>query len=220
MSDRLDHIVDEWNTLYANKDYSHEASREIGKCTIDETDGDPKLKSLIIDNLDGISFPAKVMDSFTCWDAVNEMNCDGAFLVKEKSDEYNLVFCEMKSKYDTKKISRARGQIIETAKKLNILLNNLDSFHDADIKSTYGIIACNAPDDKQLMWIKNMAQLPEAELGHHKFAIKLYQKKDITIPLPLPSDKKGAIMKHIIPDKITIHLCCTEKNTITYSLPN
>lgn len=220
MPDKLDYIVDEWNTVYASKNdnHSHEVTREYGNFNIIESDGGAKLNRLTIKDIDGISFPSKTLESFDCWGALTNRNSDGAFLVKNKSGEFHLVLCEMKSKYDTEQIVKARAQIIETVKKLNILLNNLDSFHKTNVKTTSGIIVCNTPDDKQLMFIKNMSQLPEEKRGRHSFAIDLYLNKALKFSLPLPTDQKGKIMRPILPDEITISLKCSSKNNCSFSL--
>lgn len=220
MPNNLDSIVDEWNALYASKNdnHSHEATREFGDFNVIESEDGAKLNRLTIKDIDGISFPSKKLDSFDCWGALTNRNSDGAFLVKSKSGEYHLVLCEMKSRYDTEQIVKARTQIIETVKKLNILLNNLDSFHKTNVKTTSGIIICNTPDDKQLMFIKNMSQLPEERRGRHRFAIDLYLKKVLKLSLPLPTDQKGKIMLPILPDEITISLKCSTKNNCSFSL--
>lgn len=222
----LNKIVEEWNTLYKK----HPVRRCQGNYVLDEDERNAQLRHLTINGVDAIDIPSKKMDTFNCFGAFTNGNCDGILLIKNSDGTCDLVFLEMKSKYSTEEIFGAKNQIIESLKKVNILLNNLYSYDKIHIKRVYGIIACIKPDLDALDWIKQQTNLPEDAWKKHWLGLKLHVKGNVAIDTrSLPTwyknqpQKEGrkieekakraqAMSNKILPEKMTFYLQYAERD--------
>lgn len=174
----LNSICSDWNQLYIQHPavFCHDSVTivEKGNATKNKTN-----KSITVLCRDVVSFPSKELNQFDLFSACSNKNCDGALLCKSEDNTYGLVFIEMKSRYDTKKVHEAKCQIVESRMKMKPLLKMLSSFNKVAIKSVLGIIVTLELDEDQKNWWSKRQLLNDSDL---EFGEKLLKYGRIESP--------------------------------------
>lgn len=172
----LNNILTNWNKTFKN----HLSVLNHDSVEITESTPNAKLKELTIEIPEAILFPTKDFDAFDLFGSLSNKNCDGAIMVHNLDNTYDLVFVEMKSKFSTKEVFDAKEQIIESRIKLQVLLNSLSTHNGYPIRSAYGIIiTLKLDDDQRNLWSK-LQMLPDEKLD---FGWKLVKYKSLNAPV-------------------------------------
>lgn len=157
-----------WNAVYKG----HEAEYHAGSVTIVEKGKLAKNKSLTLNCGEAVSFPSKQFDGYDMFSALTNRNCDGAFLVTNEWGTYDLVFIEMKSRFDSHEVLEAKSQITETRAKIKSLFQMMKIFPSLHIRNVLGVIETKQLDeDQENLWLK-LQMLPDESLD---FGWKLFK---------------------------------------------
>lgn len=156
----LSDFCNSWNSLFKN----HAAEYHAGSVTIVEEGATAKNKTLTVNCPEAVSFPSKHFDSYDMFSALSNRNCDGAFLVANANGSYDLLYIEMKSRFDSREVFEAKCQIVETSAKMRSLLQMLQPFGNIPIRKIYGVIETQQLDaDQEAYWLK-LQMLPDNQL--------------------------------------------------------
>lgn len=176
-----------WNSLYAN----HPSEYLTGGVTIVEKGGSAKNKSLTITCSEAVSFPSKHFDGYDMFNALSNRNCDGAFLIANDDGSLDMVYVEMKSRFDSHETFEAKCQITETRAKMQSLLQMMRAYSSLHIRRVFGVIEHQQLDaDQDVLWSK-MQQLPDDRLDFGWRLIKYGEVKGKTrysAALNMPSE--------------------------------
>lgn len=157
-----------WNNLYTK----HPSEYKTGGVTITEKDIEAKNKSLTVVCDEVVSFPSKQFDCYDLFSALTNCNCDSVLLIKNEEGSYDLVFVEMKSRFDSRECFEAKCQITETRAKMQSLFQMMKLYALLPIHRVYGVIEYQQLDeDQEDLWSK-FQQLPDDSLD---FGWKLYK---------------------------------------------
>lgn len=149
-----------WNSLYTK----HPSEYKIGAVTIVEKGKSAKNKSLTVVCSEVVSFPSKQFDCYDLFSALSNRNCDSVLLVKNDEGTYDLVYIEMKSRFDSRECLEAKCQITETSAKMQSLFRMMRPYVGLPIRKVFGVIEYKQLDDDQEdLWSK-MQQLPDESL--------------------------------------------------------
>lgn len=157
-----------WNNLYKN----HQSQYLTGSVTIVEEDDKAKNKSLTVNVTEAVSFPSKDFNSYDMFSAFTDRNCDGVLLVLNSDGTYDMLFIEMKSRFSTTEVFKAKGQIVETFAKIQSLLRMMKEYASLPIKRVYGVIETKALDEDQENWWSKQQYLPDEELQFGELLLK------------------------------------------------
>lgn len=150
-----------WNSLYTK----HPSEYKTGGVTITEKGIEAKNKSLTVICDEAVSFPSKQFDCYDLFSALSNRNCDSVLLVKNDEGTYDLVYIEMKSRFDSRECFEAKCQITETSAKMQSLFRMMRPYVGIPIRKVFGVIEYKQLDDDQEdLWSK-MQQLPDESLG-------------------------------------------------------
>ena len=156
----LNNICKSWNTLFT----AHPSDLFVGSVTITEKGIDAKNKSLTIVCPEVVAFPSKQFDCFDLFSALSNRNCDSVLLVRNDEGSFDLVYVEMKSRFDSRECFEAKRQITETSAKIHSLFQMMKLYHALPIRKVYGVIEYQQLDgDQENLWLK-MQQLPDDSL--------------------------------------------------------
>lgn len=157
-----------WNSLYTK----HPSEYKTGGITITEKGSEAKNKSLTVVCDEVVSFPSKQFDCYDLFSALTNRNCDSVLLIKNEESSYDLVFVEMKSRFDSRECFEAKCQITETSAKMQSLFQMMQSYVTLPIRRVYGVIEYQQLDeDQENLWSK-FQQLPDDSLD---FGWKLFK---------------------------------------------
>lgn len=157
-----------WNSLYTK----HPSEYKTGGITITEKGSEAKNKSLTVVCDEVVSFPSKQFDCYDLFSALTNRNCDSVLLIKNEESSYDLVFVEMKSRFDSRECFEAKCQITETSAKMQSLFQMMKSYVTLPIRRVYGVIEYQQLDeDQENLWSK-FQQLPDDSLD---FGWKLFK---------------------------------------------
>ncbi|MFV0312594.1 MAG: hypothetical protein ACK5KN_13240 [Dysgonomonas sp.] len=152
---------------------------------ISENEANAKIKGLSIKNADFLSLDTTIVKDFTSFfqkaqspDLFN-LDCDGVILFENDGIKYVLLV-ELKSKFSTTEIFKARRQIISSFIKLNILFNSLENY-DKNNYCFKGVIVSLLPNDEALNAISKKIMLDDAGGKYAKFAFSLYTAKNFNL---------------------------------------
>lgn len=149
-----------WNSLYPK----HQSEYKTGGITITEKGVETKNKSLTVVCDEVVSFPSKQFDCYDLFSALTNRNCDSVLLVKNEEGGYDLVYIEMKSRFDSHECFDAKCQIAETSAKMQSLFQMMKPYAALPIRKVYGVIEHQQLDeDQEDLWSK-LQQLPDSEL--------------------------------------------------------
>lgn len=206
----LNSFLANWNSLYNN----HVATIVNTIAQVHENDVSAHFTDLFININRAVSLPSRDLDAFSLFGAINNKNCDGAFLIEIQYGVFDLVFIELKSGYDTEKLFDAKEQVLYSLPKLNILLSSVKDYSRLSIRKTYGIIVSLSPDDNDLNWIQGKFNLPRNQWGKHTCGLKLYQDRHIEVDTPnLCIDSK------YLPKKFDLYYFESQADNLTIDLP-
>ena len=164
----LSDFCNSWNALYKD----HVAHYFAGSMTIVEKSTTAKNKTLTVNCPEAVSFPSKHFDGYDMFSALGNRNCDGAFLVANGEGSYDLLYIEMKSRFDSKEVFEAKCQIVETSAKMQSVLQMLQPFGNIPIRKIYGVIETKQLDaDQENFWLK-LQMLPDSQLDFGWLLIK------------------------------------------------
>ena len=149
-----------WNSLYTK----HPSEYKTGSVTITERGIAAKNKSLTVVCSEAVSFPSKQFDCYDLFSALTNRNCDSVLLVKNTEGSYDLVYIEMKSRFDSRECFEAKCQITETSVKMQSLFRMMRPHVNLHIRKVFGVIEYQKLDqDQEDLWSK-MQQLPDDSL--------------------------------------------------------
>jgi hypothetical protein len=168
-------LVDSLNALFPK--YNFET--KTGSVTISENDEKAKVKEIKFLHDEFISIEPTIVKDFSSFfqkaGSPNFFNqdSDGIIIFEWKNQKYIFII-EMKSKFDTKEIFKARQQIVSSYIKLYTILNMISDY-EKDKYICRGIIVCLEPNEDKLNWLYRSNQLPDTnpEKKMHIFASKL-----------------------------------------------
>lgn len=162
-----------WNKLFSK----HQSKYMSGLVTITENDNAAKNKSLTIVCEEAVSFPSKQFDCYDLFSALTYRNCDSVLLIKNDEDSYDLVYIEMKSRFDSHECFEAKCQISETGAKMQSLFRMMKPYASLPIRKVFGVIEhLQLDEDQEDLWSK-MQQLPDNSLD---FGWKLIKYGTVT----------------------------------------
>jgi len=195
----------DWNSLYAK----HPCEYKKGGVTITEKGTDAKNKSLTVTCAEAISFPSKQFDCFDLFSSLTNRNCDSVLLVKNDEGSYDLVYIEMKSRFDSHECFEAKCQIAETSAKMQTLFRMMKSFATLPIRKVYGVIEHKQLDADQADYRLKLQQLPDSELDFGWKLIKYGTVNGKTLFKPALD----------MPDSMTFIILLSDKShfTVDYS---
>lgn len=156
--------------------------------TIHEQDAGASFKTVIIRDIAPKSYSIdsdlyrnkfqKVFDNST---TLNDNDCDGCAIIHFNEKKY-ILLVEMKSKFDTAKISKAYKQALTTLLK-NLMLFSLCDGYNINEYDVSILIACLPPSDDQKVWLKhNYMQMQNSQTCIQQdccFATRLYIEEEI-----------------------------------------
>lgn len=149
-----------WNSLFTK----HPSEYKTGGVTITEKGIEAKNKSLTVVCDEVVSFPSKQFDCYDLFSALSKRNCDSVLLVKNNEDSYDLVYVEMKSRFDSHESFEAKCQIIETSAKIQSLFRMMKPYASLPIRKVFGVIEHQQLDADQVDYWSKLQQLPDSEL--------------------------------------------------------
>lgn len=176
-----------WNRLYTK----HQSEYNTGSVTITEKGREAKNKSLTVVCDEAVSFPSNQFDCYDLFSALTNRNCDSVLLVKNDESSYDLVYIEMKSRFDSHECLNAKCQIAETSAKMQSLFKMMQSYAALPIRKVYGVIECQILDEDQEDYWSKLSQMPDNELDFGWKLIKYGKLKGKTLinsELDLPSE--------------------------------
>jgi hypothetical protein len=156
----LNNILDNWNKTFK----THPSVLYHNSVDVIESEENAKLKKITINVHEAISFPSKEFCSFDLFGSLSNKNCDGALLIHNLDNTYDLVFVEMKSTFSTDEVFKAKKQIVESRIKLQALFGILTNLNKFPIRKTYGIITTLSLDDDQKNYWSKLQMLPDEKL--------------------------------------------------------
>lgn len=155
------------NTLTTNFNKAYpefSTSSFSGSCIVEEHENDGKdaLQQLEILGIEGYRFPHELVEKTSSFAdiaktpvlqnqnhcGVLKLNCDRVVLFEWKGQKI-LLFCELKSTFDTEEIAHAKDQIVGSWVKIRSLLQTLQGF-DLDMYKPVGLIVSFEPTQEQL----------------------------------------------------------------------
>lgn len=149
-----------WNSLYTK----HPSEYKTGGVTITEKGFEAKNKSLTVVCDEAVSFPSKQFDCYDMFSSLTNRNCDSVLLVRNDEGTYDLVYIEMKSRFDSRECFEAKCQITETSAKMQSLFRMMRPYVGLPIRKVFGVIEYRQlDDDQEVLWSK-MQQLPDDSL--------------------------------------------------------
>ena len=149
-----------WNSLYTK----HPSEYKTGGVTITEKGREAKNKSLTVVCDEVVSFPSKQFDCYDLFSALTNRNCDSVLLIKNEEGSYDLVFVEMKSRFDSHECFEAKCQITETRAKIQSLFQMMKPYANLPIRKVYGVIEYQQLDEDQEDYWSKLQQMPDSEL--------------------------------------------------------
>lgn len=164
-----------WNSLFSK----HPSEYKIGGVTITEQEQSAKNKALTVNCSEAVSFPSKQFNGYDMFSALSESNCDGALLVSNEDGTYDMVYIEMKSRFSTDEVFKAKCQIVETYTKMQSLLRMMKDYATLSVKRVHGIIETQALDADQEVWWLKQQMLPEELL---QFGERLLKHTEVKAP--------------------------------------
>ena len=212
----LDVIQRKWNELYTSKiEYKSEIQEgEISvlenslQCTLNELEIKEIRRALVLPNQAVQDFC--LLENF-------KLNCDRTILYENTDGTYSLLMIELKSKFSTQEIFKARIQIQDTALKIIDLLNPIKEFRGLKVL-LLGIIASNSPTDSTLQYLSKISELPDEDQKLAYFALNLYQHSLKSIGYTVIDDQgKTSLEYYSYP--ITFYYCSSTTNKITMKIP-
>ena len=149
-----------WNSLY----HDHLSEYATDSVTIVEKGKEAKNKTFTVRCAEAVSFPSKQFDGYDMFGALSNRNCDGAFLILNDEGSYDLVYVEMKSRFDSHETFEAKCQIVETRAKMQSLFQMLQAFPALHLRKVFGVIEHQKLDhDQEDLWSK-LQLLPDERL--------------------------------------------------------
>lgn len=206
----IEEILDSWNSLYIE----HPALLHKDEVEIIELDNQALFTNLSFKVEEAISIPSRELDAFDFWSAISKKNCDGAILVKQDTDLFDLVLVEMKSSFETEAIYEAKEQIIHSLPKINILLNAIDGYSKIKIRKSYGIVVSLSPTDEKLDWIKGQSMLPRNQWSNNTCGLTLFIDRYMNV-----NSSKWKMNPTLLPNKFDIYYFDSTDAKMTIELP-
>lgn len=157
-----------WNKLYKG----HPSNYFKGSVTILEKEKTAKNKTITINCSEVVSIPSKDFSGYDLFSALSNSNCDSALLIQNDEGTYDLVFIEMKSRFDTEDVFKAKGQIVKSYAKLQSLLQMMKAYPILPIKRVFGVIETKTLDENQEDYWFKLQQLPDKDLDFGWLLIK------------------------------------------------
>lgn len=186
-----------WNSLYTK----HPSEYKTGSVTITERGIDAKNKSLTVVCSEAVAFPSKQFDCYDLFSALTNRNCDSVLLVKNTEGTYDLVYIEMKSRFDSRECIEAKRQITETSVKIQSLFRMMIPYVNLHIRKVFGVIEYQQLDqDQEDLWSK-MQQLPDDSLDFGWKLIKYGTVKGKTLFNPALDMPAEMTFKIILSDE-------------------
>lgn len=112
---------------------------------------------------------------------LNDKDCDGCAIIYHNGKKY-ILLVEMKSRFDTTKISKAYKQALITLLKNHMLFSLCDGYNITEYDISI-LIACLPPNDDKKVWLKHqymqMQNSPTCIQQDCCFATRLYFEKKI-----------------------------------------
>lgn len=212
----LDVILNKWNELYDSK-VDYKSIIQEGPFVVLENSGNASLNELELDDVrKALVLPNQAVKDY-CLLENFKLNCDKTILYENVDGTYSLLMIEMKSKFSTQELYKARLQIQDTALKFLNLLNPIKEFRRLIVR-LYGIIASNKPDDKCLMYLSKLSELPAEEQNMAFFALNLHQHSlDSTGYTVYDDQGKRSLEYYSYP--ITFYYYPSSSNKVSMSLP-
>lgn len=154
--------------------YEHEVGASFRTVTI--RDIEPKSYSI-----DSDLYRNKFKKVFENSSKLNDNDCDGCAIIYHNEKKY-ILLVEMKSKFDTNKISKAYKQALTTLLKNHMLFSLCDGYDVTEYDINI-LIACLQPDNNQKDWLSHQyMQMQNSQTYVQQdccFATRLYFEKKI-----------------------------------------
>ena len=113
---------------------------------------------------------------------LNDNDCDGCAIIHHNNQKH-ILLVELKSKFDTTKISKAYKQALTTLLKNHMLFSLCDGYDIQEFDISI-LIACLPPNENQKTWLSDQYMLMQNSETHNEqdccFAVKLYFEKRIS----------------------------------------
>lgn len=161
-----------------------------GSCIVEEHENDRKdaFQQLEILGIDGYRFPHELVEKTSSFAdiaktpvlqnknhcGVLKLNCDRVILFELEGQKI-ILFCELKSTFDTEEIAHAKDQIVGSWVKIRSLFQTLQDF-DLDKYKPIGLIVSFEPTQEQLDALSKNYDLKSA------FAVNLNIDRFRTMP--------------------------------------
>ena len=205
----------DWNNLYKK----HPSQYLTGSAIIVEKDANAKNKRFTINLSEAVSFPSKQFNGYDMFGALTNCNCDGVLLVSNQDGTYDMLYIEMKSRFSSDEVFKAKRQIVGTYTKMQSLLQIMKAYKNLLVQQVIGIIETKELDTDQENWWQKRQMLPDNDMEFGELLLKYTTievdtkcKKELNMPEKMVfsiilSDKDNYTMDNysVYKQNLTIH---------------